>query len=153
MCDGGYTNGNGFLSPYRGYRYWLRDWQGENPPPQCREELFNMKHARARNVIQRTFGLLKGRWGILRSPSWYSVKIKAGHRTGTNRNGTETGPKRDGLTGLLTGTGMNRTGTTGMEAQFRPVPLYTGIEPGRTGMDRNGTGWDKRDGTYSYFKK
>ncbi|KAH0684599.1 hypothetical protein KY289_022351 [Solanum tuberosum] len=43
LCDGGYTNGNGFLSPYRGYRYWLRDWQG--------------------------------RWGILRSPSWYSVKI------------------------------------------------------------------------------
>ncbi|KAK4727367.1 hypothetical protein R3W88_032284 [Solanum pinnatisectum] len=75
LCDEGYTNGNGFLLPYRGYRYWLRDWQGENPSPQCREELFNMKHARARNVIERTFGLLKGRWGILRSPSWYSVKI------------------------------------------------------------------------------
>ncbi|KAH0664844.1 hypothetical protein KY285_026050 [Solanum tuberosum] len=75
LCDGGYTNGNGILSPYRGYRYWLRDWQCENPPPQCREELFNMKHARAHNVIERTFGLLKGRWEILRSPSWYSVKI------------------------------------------------------------------------------
>ncbi|XP_060170666.1 protein ANTAGONIST OF LIKE HETEROCHROMATIN PROTEIN 1-like [Lycium barbarum] len=75
LCDGGYTNGNGFLSPYRGYRYWLRDWQGDNPPPQCREELFNMKHARARNVIERAFGVLKGLWGILRSPSWYSVKI------------------------------------------------------------------------------
>ncbi|XP_015087738.1 protein ALP1-like isoform X1 [Solanum pennellii] len=75
LCDGGYTNGNGFLSPYRGYRYWLKDWQGDNPSPRCREELFNMKHARARNVIERTFGLLKGRWGILRSPSWYSVKV------------------------------------------------------------------------------
>ncbi|KAK6780615.1 hypothetical protein RDI58_022799 [Solanum bulbocastanum] len=70
LCDGGYTNGNGFLLAYRGYRYWLRDWQGENPSPQCREELFNMKHARARNAIERTFGLLKGHWGILRSPSW-----------------------------------------------------------------------------------
>uniref|UniRef100_A0A0V0IE85 Putative ovule protein n=1 Tax=Solanum chacoense TaxID=4108 RepID=A0A0V0IE85_SOLCH len=75
LCDGGYTNGNGFLSPYRGYRYWLMDWQGDNPSPQCREELFNMKHARARNVIERAFGLLKGRWGILRSPLWYSVKV------------------------------------------------------------------------------
>ncbi|KAK4713218.1 hypothetical protein R3W88_019125 [Solanum pinnatisectum] len=75
LCDGGYTNGKGFLSPYRGYRYWLRDWQGDNPPPRCREELFNMKHARARNVIERAFGLLKGRWGILRSSLWYSVKV------------------------------------------------------------------------------
>ncbi|KAG5574139.1 hypothetical protein H5410_063905 [Solanum commersonii] len=63
LCDGGYTNGNGFLSPYRGYRYWLKDWQGDNPSPQCREELFNMKHASASNVIERAFGLLKGRVG------------------------------------------------------------------------------------------
>ncbi|KAK6792158.1 hypothetical protein RDI58_011239 [Solanum bulbocastanum] len=34
-----------------------------------------MKHARAHIVIERTFILLKGRWGILRSPFWYSVKI------------------------------------------------------------------------------
>ncbi|KAK6797207.1 hypothetical protein RDI58_004909 [Solanum bulbocastanum] len=34
-----------------------------------------MKHARAHNAIERTFGLLKGRWGILRSLSWYSIKI------------------------------------------------------------------------------
>ena len=75
LCDGGYTNGKGFLSPYRGYRYWLKDWRGDNPSPRCKEELFNMRHARARNVIERAFGLLKGRWGILRSPSWYSVKV------------------------------------------------------------------------------
>ncbi|XP_059281113.1 uncharacterized protein LOC132034769 [Lycium ferocissimum] len=75
LCDGGYTNGNSFLSPYQGYRYWLRDCQGDNSPPRCREKLFNMKHARAHNVIERAFGVLKGRWGILRIPSWYSVKI------------------------------------------------------------------------------
>ncbi|KAM3217035.1 hypothetical protein P3L10_026478 [Capsicum annuum] len=34
-----------------------------------------MRHSRARNVIETAFGLLKGYWGILRSPSWYSVKV------------------------------------------------------------------------------
>ncbi|KAL8486028.1 hypothetical protein ACS0TY_028073 [Phlomoides rotata] len=33
-----------------------------------------MKHTRARNVVERTFELLKMRWGILRSPSWYPIK-------------------------------------------------------------------------------
>ncbi|KAH0746619.1 hypothetical protein KY285_008276 [Solanum tuberosum] len=52
-----------------------RDWRGDNPSPRCKEKLFNMRHARARNVIERAFGLMKGRWGILRSSSWYSVKV------------------------------------------------------------------------------
>ncbi|KAK9274302.1 hypothetical protein L1049_019116 [Liquidambar formosana] len=34
-----------------------------------------MKHSSARNVIERCFGLLKRRWAILRSPSFYPVKI------------------------------------------------------------------------------
>ncbi|XP_049406043.1 uncharacterized protein LOC125869619 [Solanum stenotomum] len=72
---GGYTNGKGFLSLYQGYSYWLKDWRGDNPSPRCKEELFNMRHDRARNVIERAFGLVKGRWGILKSSSWYSVKV------------------------------------------------------------------------------
>ncbi|VFQ62738.1 unnamed protein product [Cuscuta campestris] len=32
-----------------------------------------MKHSKARNVIERCFGLLKGRWGILRCPSFFPI--------------------------------------------------------------------------------
>ena len=37
------------------------------------EEFFNMKHASARNVIERTFGLLKIYWKVLSSPSFYNI--------------------------------------------------------------------------------
>lgn len=35
-----------------------------------------MKHSKARNVIERTFGLLKGRWAILRSPSFFPIRTQ-----------------------------------------------------------------------------
>ena len=35
-----------------------------------------MTHSSARNVIERCFGLLKIRWAILRSPSFYPVKTQ-----------------------------------------------------------------------------
>ena len=35
-----------------------------------------MKHAAARNVIERCFGLLKMRWAILRSPSFYPIQTQ-----------------------------------------------------------------------------
>ncbi|XP_021734166.1 uncharacterized protein LOC110700893 [Chenopodium quinoa] len=74
LCDGGYTNGEGFLAPYRGHLYHLKEWNNGPRQPQNAEEYFNLRHAKARNVIERCFGLLKGRWGILRSPSWFSLK-------------------------------------------------------------------------------
>ncbi|KAL0295082.1 UNVERIFIED_CONTAM: hypothetical protein Sradi_6853600 [Sesamum radiatum] len=73
LVDGGYSNGEGFLSPYRGVRYHLKEWESGNNTPQNHQEFFNMKHASARNVIERTFGLLKARWAILRSPSFYHI--------------------------------------------------------------------------------
>ncbi|XP_039042531.1 uncharacterized protein LOC120181490 [Hibiscus syriacus] len=34
LCDAGYTNGEGFLAPYRGQRYHLNDWrEGHHLPP------------------------------------------------------------------------------------------------------------------------
>uniref|UniRef100_A0A803MUC8 DDE Tnp4 domain-containing protein n=1 Tax=Chenopodium quinoa TaxID=63459 RepID=A0A803MUC8_CHEQI len=68
----GYTNCEGFLAPYRGQRYNLKEWTDQQP--ESAEEFYNMKHARARNVIERCFGLLKGRWSILRSPSFFPIR-------------------------------------------------------------------------------
>uniref|UniRef100_A0A5B7B0E0 DDE Tnp4 domain-containing protein n=1 Tax=Davidia involucrata TaxID=16924 RepID=A0A5B7B0E0_DAVIN len=75
LVDAGYTNGEGFLAPYRGQRYHLNDWR-EGHQPTTPEEFFNMKHSAARNVIERCFGLLKLRWAILRSPSFYPVNTQ-----------------------------------------------------------------------------
>ncbi|KAL8473355.1 hypothetical protein ACS0TY_030257 [Phlomoides rotata] len=72
LCDNGYPNCEGFLTPYKGVRYHLSEWLSRQP--ETYQEYFNMKHTRARNVIERTFGLLKMRWAILRSPSWYPIK-------------------------------------------------------------------------------
>ncbi|XP_059638952.1 uncharacterized protein LOC132281246 [Cornus florida] len=72
LVDAGYTNCQGFLAPYRGQRYHLNDWRDEHQPTTPRE-FYNMKHSSARNVIDRCFGLLKMRWAIMRSPSFYST--------------------------------------------------------------------------------
>ncbi|KAL4580344.1 hypothetical protein LXL04_016534 [Taraxacum kok-saghyz] len=72
LVDAGYTNGEGFLAPFRGQRYHLNTWLNGHRPEKA-EEYFNMKHSAARNVIERCFGVLKKRWAILRSPSFYPI--------------------------------------------------------------------------------
>ncbi|XP_016707023.1 uncharacterized protein [Gossypium hirsutum] len=74
LVDAGYTNCERFLAFFRGQRYHLNEWR-QGYQPSTTEEFFNMKHASARNVIERCFGLLKLRWGILRSPSFYPVRV------------------------------------------------------------------------------
>ena len=37
-----------------------------------------MRHSSARNVIERTFGPLKLRWGIIRNGSYYSIDTQIG---------------------------------------------------------------------------
>ncbi|MFQ6666966.1 hypothetical protein Gotur_033147 [Gossypium turneri] len=54
LVDVGYTNCEGFLAPFRGQRYHLNEWR-QGYQPSTSEEFFNMKHASARNVIERCF--------------------------------------------------------------------------------------------------
>ncbi|XP_025661458.1 protein ANTAGONIST OF LIKE HETEROCHROMATIN PROTEIN 1-like [Arachis hypogaea] len=76
LVDAGYTNGPGFLAPYRGTRYHVREWAQGTRAPRNYQEYFNRKHSSARNIIERCFGLLKKRWSILRSPSFYPIKTQ-----------------------------------------------------------------------------
>ena len=45
--------------------------------PANKEELFNLRHAQARNVIERIFGVLKKRWDILNRAPQYKMSVQA----------------------------------------------------------------------------
>ncbi|KAL4023038.1 hypothetical protein IC575_016786 [Cucumis melo] len=76
LVDVGYQNAEGFLAPYRGQHYHLQEWRGAKNAPSTSKEFLNMKHLSARNVIERAFGVLKGRWAILRGKSYYPVEVQ-----------------------------------------------------------------------------
>jgi len=47
------------------------------PSPQNEKELFNLRHASLRNIIERIFGAMKRRWRILQLPPEYAMDIQA----------------------------------------------------------------------------
>ncbi|KAF7309310.1 Nuclease harbi1-like [Mycena indigotica] len=60
----------------------LLDMMAQQPMQQYRapvnaQELFNLRHAQARNVIERIFGVLKKRWACLCTPLKYNMTIQA----------------------------------------------------------------------------
>ena len=74
LVDAAYKNAPGFLPPFRKTRYHLKEWSECNLEPKNPKEYFNLKHSSARNVIERSFGLLKKRWAILRSTMFYPLE-------------------------------------------------------------------------------
>ncbi|CAN1178431.1 hypothetical protein LINPERHAP2_LOCUS33657 [Linum perenne] len=80
LCDARYTNSRGFLTPYRAQRYHLTPYRAQryhltewgHNRPRTKEEMYNMRHAKARNVIECVFGVLKMRFSLLRDSSWFS---------------------------------------------------------------------------------
>ncbi|CAN1286939.1 Protein ALP1-like [Linum perenne] len=75
LCDAGYSNCEGFLAPYQGQRYHLKEWGTGRSRQRTPEELFNMRHSSARNTIERAFDILKMRWAILRDTTWFSPRV------------------------------------------------------------------------------
>lgn len=65
FIDASYSNLDIILVPYQGIQYHLREQALANMRPTNSKELFNLQHASLRNVIERSFGILKKRFGIL----------------------------------------------------------------------------------------
>ncbi|KAG8369458.1 hypothetical protein BUALT_Bualt14G0015800 [Buddleja alternifolia] len=76
LCDNGYMNCPGFLVPYRSVRYHLDEWLEGSRAPQNAKELFNQRHTKAHNVIERTWGIMKWRWTVLRSTTFYPLRTQ-----------------------------------------------------------------------------
>lgn len=74
--DAGFGGRRGLLVPWSATRYWQQDFDVTGPPTKPKE-LYNLRHARIRNVVERTFGIVKRKWKILRSsPPEYKLKTQ-----------------------------------------------------------------------------
>ncbi|XP_072148481.1 uncharacterized protein [Setaria viridis] len=72
VVDAGYPNCPGYLAPYKGERYHLPEWH-RGMEPNTPKEKFNRIHSSVRNVIERSFGVLKMKWQILYKMPDYSM--------------------------------------------------------------------------------
>jgi len=95
LGDAGFASCDALLVPYHGVRYHLKEWcQGgigyvesfsmlcidlsnSGCSPRNSRELFNLRHAALRNIIEHIFGVLKRQWRILNNPPEYSMDIQA----------------------------------------------------------------------------
>jgi hypothetical protein len=73
LVDSGYPNRKGYLAPYKGQKYHISEWQNARQPIGSKE-LFNFAHSSLRNVIERSFGVLKMKWIILLSLPSFLLK-------------------------------------------------------------------------------
>ncbi|KAL5540498.1 hypothetical protein UlMin_043092 [Ulmus minor] len=72
LIDFGYANQHRYLAPYRDTNYHLRDQRRVGGD--CKKVMFNYRHASLRNVVERTFGIWKNRFRILRRVPQYTVQ-------------------------------------------------------------------------------
>ena len=60
--DAGYALESRYLGHLKNTRYHMDNFRGVPVETMSRQEKFNLTHFRLHNVIERTFGVLKGWW-------------------------------------------------------------------------------------------
>ncbi|XP_075634759.1 uncharacterized protein LOC142607218 [Castanea sativa] len=73
LVDAGYPLRKGYLPPYKGQRYHLSDFRRAGRGNHI-EERFNYVHSSLRSAIERTFGVWKNKWKILKQMPPYDIK-------------------------------------------------------------------------------
>jgi hypothetical protein len=64
LVNSGYPNLLGYLAPYKGTKYHIPEFR-QDLMPRGKNELVNYAHSSLRNVIERSFRVLKMEWRIL----------------------------------------------------------------------------------------
>ncbi|SCV67562.1 BQ2448_5173 [Microbotryum intermedium] len=84
LGDAGYTMSENIMVHCRGVRYHLREWiagarASSRETLHCsKEELFNLRHAQLRNVVERIFGVVQRKFSILTCTApEYNYKMQA----------------------------------------------------------------------------
>lgn len=79
LGDAGFGLRRGILTPFPLVRYHLQDWRDAERRPRNAKELYNLRHARLRAVVEQAFGALKRKWKIIRvSAPEYSITDQIG---------------------------------------------------------------------------
>jgi hypothetical protein len=76
LADAGYSNSSLTMTPYRGVKYHLKEQARSRLKSQNKEELFNLRHASLRNVIERQFGVFKRCFKIIRTALEFPLSIQ-----------------------------------------------------------------------------
>jgi hypothetical protein len=65
LADAGYGLRKGLMTPYRAVRYHLKEQAAAGLRPKNKKELYNLRHATLRNIVERIFGCIKKKFPIL----------------------------------------------------------------------------------------
>jgi len=76
LANARYSNSPLTMTSYRGVKYHLKEQARSRLKPQNKEELFNLRHASLRNVIERQFDVLKRRFKIIRTAPKFPLPIQ-----------------------------------------------------------------------------